>query len=105
MNSVLIVLAGVAWVAASAAFALYVCPRLMRFAPGGNECQPCHGIRTARTHSDWLDQVQLDAAMRRLPVRPVRWLRSRLKRLARMAKNLVRGLAATGARRMCGWAS
>ncbi len=37
MNSVLIVLAGVAWVAASAAFALYVCPRLMRNAPGGNE--------------------------------------------------------------------
>ena len=37
MNSVLIVLAGVAWVAASAAFAIYVCPRLMRNAPGGNE--------------------------------------------------------------------
>ena len=37
MNSVLIVLAGVAWVAASAAFAIYVCPRLMRNAPGGDE--------------------------------------------------------------------
>ena len=39
MSSVLIGLAGVAWVAASAAFALYVCPRLMRNAPGRNECQ------------------------------------------------------------------
>jgi len=37
MNSILIGLAGVAWVAASAAFALYVCPRLMRLAPGGDE--------------------------------------------------------------------
>ena len=33
MSSLLICLAGVAWVAASAAFALYVCPRLMRLAP------------------------------------------------------------------------
>jgi hypothetical protein len=37
MSSVFIGLAGVAWVAASAAFALYVCPRLMRNAPGGDE--------------------------------------------------------------------
>ena len=37
MNSVLIALAAVSWVAASAAFALYVCPRLMRLAPGGDE--------------------------------------------------------------------
>ncbi len=37
MNSILIGLAGVAWVALSAAFALYVCPRLMRFAPGGDK--------------------------------------------------------------------
>ena len=37
MSSVLIGLAGVAWVAASAAFALYVCPRLLRNAPGGDE--------------------------------------------------------------------
>ena len=39
MSSVLICLAGVAWVALSAAFAICVCPRLMRNAPGGNECQ------------------------------------------------------------------
>lgn len=37
MNSVLIGLAGVAWVALSCAFAAFVCPRLLRFAPGGNE--------------------------------------------------------------------
>ena len=37
MSSVFIGLAGVAWVAASAAFAPYVCPRLMRLAPGGDE--------------------------------------------------------------------
>lgn len=37
MNSVLIGLIGIVWVAASAAFAVFVCPRLMRNAPGGNE--------------------------------------------------------------------
>lgn len=37
MSSVLIGFAGVIWVVVSAAFALYVCPRLMRLAPGGDE--------------------------------------------------------------------
>lgn len=37
MNSVLICLTGIAWVALSAAFAIYVCPRLLRNAPGGDE--------------------------------------------------------------------
>lgn len=37
MNSVLIGLAGVAWVAVSCAFAAFVCPRLMRNAPWGDK--------------------------------------------------------------------
>lgn len=37
MSSVFIGLAGVLWVAISCAFAAFVCPRLMRNAPGGNE--------------------------------------------------------------------
>ena len=37
MSSVLIGLVGVAWVALSCAFAACVCPRLMRYAPGGDE--------------------------------------------------------------------
>ena len=37
MSTILIGLAGVAWVALSAAFAIYVCPRLLRNAPGGDE--------------------------------------------------------------------
>lgn len=37
MSSVFIGLAGIAWVALSAAFAICVCPRLLRNAPGGDE--------------------------------------------------------------------